>query len=51
MTKEEAAFKLDLHFHSLGMLMPEDWLKENGEDSELYEAFRMAVEALESPED
>ena len=50
MTREEAALKLTLHLHALGMLMPEDWLKENGEGSELQEAFRIALDVLKGEE-
>lgn len=46
MTRGQAALRLALHLSSLGMLMPEDWLKKNGEGSELYEAFQIAVEVL-----
>ena len=50
MSREEAALKLTLHLHALGMLMPEDWLKENGEGSELQEAFRIALDVLKGVE-
>ena len=46
MTREEAAIKLTVHYMSCGMLMPLGWLDKNGEGSELFEAFKMAQDAL-----
>ena len=46
MTREEAALKLSGHLMQCGMLMPIEWLEKNGEGSELFEAFQMAIAAL-----
>lgn len=46
MTKQDVAIKLTTHLASCGMLMPEDWLAKNGPDSELQQAFQMAIDAL-----
>lgn len=48
MTPEDAARRLSLHLMDCGMLMPMEWLQKNGEGSELQEAFRMALDALNS---
>ena len=47
MKAREAARKLSLHLMQCGMLMPIEWVRENGEESELQEAFRMALDALD----
>ena len=47
MKAREAARKLSLHLMQCGMLMPIEWVRENGEGSELQEAFRMALDALD----
>lgn len=46
MTREEAALKLSFHLMQCGMLMPIGWVDENGKGSELFEAFKMAQDAL-----
>lgn len=46
MTREEAAMKLATHLMSCGLLMPIGWVDKNGEGSELFEAIRMAQDAL-----
>lgn len=51
MTREEAAMKLATHYMSCGMLMPLGWLDKNGEGSELFEAFKMAQDALRERND
>ena len=48
MTKEEAKRTLSLHLMQCGMLMPIEWVLENGEGSKLREAFRVAFDALEA---
>ena len=50
MTREEAALKLSFHLMQCGMLMPIEWVEQNGEGSELSEAFRMAISALREQE-
>lgn len=47
----EAARKLSLHLMQCGMLMPIEWIRENGEGSELQEAFRMAIDNLNKAAD
>lgn len=42
----DAAKKLSFHLMQCGMLMPIEWIRENGEGSELQEAFRMAIDNL-----
>lgn len=46
MKLEDAARRLTLHLMQCGMLMPIEWIRENGEGSELQEAFRIALDAL-----
>lgn len=46
----DAAKKLSFHLMQCGMLMPIEWIRENGEGSELQEAFRMALDALRDDE-
>lgn len=46
MTGEEAAKILSLHLMQCGMLMPIEWVQNNGEGSRLHEAMRMALDAL-----
>lgn len=46
MKPEDAAKKLSLHLMQCGALMPLEWVRENGEESELMEAFRLALNAL-----
>ena len=46
MTREEAAMKLSFHMMQCGLLMPLGWIDNNGEGSELFEAVRMAQDAL-----
>lgn len=46
MKPEDAAIRLSLHLMQCGMMMPFEWVKENGEGSELQQAFRMALDAL-----
>lgn len=50
MRPEDAAKKLSFHLVQCGALMPMDWIKENGEGSELQQAFKMALDALASQE-
>jgi hypothetical protein len=38
--------RISLHVMQCGMMMPIEWVKNNGEGSELMEAFRMALDAL-----
>lgn len=47
MKPEDAAKKLSFHLMQCGMMMPIEWVRENGEGSELQEAFRIALDALE----
>lgn len=47
MKAKDAARKLSFHLMQCGMLMPIEWVRENGEGSELQEAFRIALDALE----
>ena len=47
MKPEDAAIRLSLHLMQCGMMMPFEWVKENGEGSELQQAFRMALDALQ----
>ena len=47
MKARRAAQKLSFHLMQCGMLMPIEWVRENGEGSELQEAFRMALDALD----
>ena len=47
MKPEDAAQKLSFHLMQCGMMMPFEWVKENGEGSELQQAFRMALDALQ----
>lgn len=42
----EAARKLSLHLMQCGMLMPMEWIRENGDGGELQEAFMMAIDSL-----
>ena len=46
----EAARKLSLHLMQCGMMMPIEWVRENGDGSELQEAFSVALDALEFAE-
>lgn len=46
MKPEDAAKKLSFHLMQCGMMMPMEWVRENGEGSELQQAFRMALDAL-----
>ena len=48
MKPEDAAKKLSFHMMQCGMMMPMEWIRENGEGSELQQAFRMALDALAS---
>lgn len=41
-----AAQKLSFHLMQCGMLMPMEWTRENGDGSELQEAFMMAIDSL-----
>lgn len=50
MKPEDAAKKLSFHLMQCGALMPMDWMRENGEGSELQQAFRMALDALRDGE-
>lgn len=50
MKPEDAAKKLSFHLMQCGMMMPMEWIRENGEGSELQQAFRMAFDALASQE-
>ena len=50
MKPEDAAKKLSFHLMQCGALMPMDWIRENGEGSELQQAFRMALDALRDGE-
>ena len=50
MKPEDAVNKLSFHLMQCGALMPMDWIKENGEGSELQQAFRMALDALRDDE-
>ena len=50
MTRDEAAMKLTTHLMQCGMMMPIEWLEKNGEGSELFEAFQMAIAALRERE-
>lgn len=50
MKPEDAAIRLSLHLMQRGMMMPFEWVKENGEGSELQQAFRMALDALQENE-
>lgn len=47
MKAKDAARKLSFHLMQCGMLMPIEWVRENGEGSELQEAFKIALDALE----
>lgn len=51
MKPEDAAIRLSLHLMQCGMMMPFEWVKENGEGSELQQAFRMALDALQENEE
>lgn len=46
MTREEAIRILSLHLMQCGAMMPIEWVRKNGEGSDLMEAFRMAMDAL-----
>lgn len=46
MTYERAARILLIHLHSCGVLMPEEWVKQNGDGSPLQEAFALAIDTL-----
>ena len=46
MSNEEAATVLTMHLMQLGQLMPEEWLRQNGEGSEFMEAYSIALDAL-----
>lgn len=50
MKPEDAAKKLSFHLMQCGMMMPMEWVKENGEGSALQQAFRMALDALRDNE-
>ena len=50
MKPEDAVKKLSFHLMQCGALMPMDWIRENGEGSELQQAFRMALDALRDDE-
>lgn len=50
MKPEDAAKKLSFHLMQCGALMPMDWIRENGEGSELQQVFRMALDALRDGE-
>lgn len=50
MKPEDAAKKLLFHLMQCGMMMPMEWIRENGEGSELQQAFRMALDALQDGE-
>lgn len=50
MTNKEAAVKLSAHLHQCGMLMPIEWVEKNGEGSELAQAFKLALDALNREE-
>lgn len=51
MTREEAIKTLSLHLMQCGALMPIEWVRKNGEGSELMKAFRMAMDALRAEEE
>ena len=51
MKPEDAAIRLSLHLMQCGMMMPFELVKENGEGSELQQAFRMALDALQENEE
>lgn len=51
MKPEDAAIRLSLHLMQCGMMMPFEWVKENGEGSELQQAFRIALDALQENEE
>lgn len=51
MTGEEATKILSLHMMQCGMLMPIEWVKKNGEGSQLHQAVRMAIDALTEKND
>ena len=50
MKPEDAAKKLSFHLMQCGMMMPIKWIIENGEGSELQQAFRIALDALDAIE-
>lgn len=50
MKPEDAAKKLSFHLMQCGMMMPIEWIIENGEGSELQQAFRIALDALDAIE-
>lgn len=49
MTNTEAIKILSFHLMQCGMLMPIEWVQQNGEGSKLMEAFQLAISALNSP--
>ena len=48
MTNTEAIKILSFHLMQCGMLMPIEWVQQNGEGSKLMEAFQLAIRALDS---
>lgn len=50
MTNTEAIKTLSFHLMQCGMLMPIEWVQQNGEGSKLMEAFQVAFSALREPD-
>lgn len=46
MTNTEAIKILSAHLMQCGMLMPIEWVQQNGEGSKLMDAFQLAISAL-----
>lgn len=47
MGKQEALKQLSKHLMDCAMLMPQDWIQENGPGSEFFTAYEMAYALLE----
>ena len=51
MTNQEAIRTLSFHLMQCGAMMPIEWVRKNGEGSELMKAFRMAMDSLREQEE
>lgn len=50
MDRAEAIKRLSLHLMQCSVMMPFEWVKENGIGSEFMEAYKMAIAALQEKE-
>ena len=48
MQKDEAIKILAMHLMQCGMMMPIEWVQNNGEGSEFMQAYQMAMDALKN---